>query len=1284
MPRSVYSAVGRGGPSRFNPINLGKRFAVSVLAASLGLLGMASVAGAATAVTAVSFTPGATIVGLTSTWAVDANLTTAVSSGQTITVTMPSAFTDGVTPTTTVHQGNSTVAVTSSAFTTSGTVSTDVITLGANAATGATVITIATVVNPNAAASYANTLFGVATQTDSTVVNPSTGVAITAAQQLATPTAVTAGLNDTLSTPTASAAVTFTAGSGGLAGTYTVETYDSTTGAPVAVPASNVTTGSIANGKSDTVTISGLTVGDIYQFDVVPTSAQGYQTSAKSAGTQMTTALAQPTVANASSGAITVSFVGDGVATTYTVNTYVYNPSTGATTASPNNSCTLYDTTPLAAGASGSCTVGGLTNGNYYEFTVTPSGASTDSTVSAMSAPIQALTALTAPVATTAGSVLVNNAQVYNVAVSFTADGVAALYTVQAYSTSGGLTTNGTLVSNATCSVANTSSPLTGSQSCTISGLAANTEYYFVVTPSGNNDPTQPSTSNYVTTGSALATPTAKVSGPDQVTVSFYADGVATLYTVNDYVNGTITNGVGASGTANTNVCFVANSTTPPTGLQTCTVSGLTADTKYAFNVSPSGNSTLSTTSLYSAQVTATDALAMPTVANAGAQSVKVTFTADGAALVYTVTAHTPAGAVVPNETCLVANTTTPPTGTQSCTVTGLANNTAYRFGVAATTYPSNYSGTTSGASPLSVGITTVSPIVITGVAGAGSGAVTVTFTPDGVATTYLVNSYIGTSTTPAAQTCTVVSTTAIPATPNKSCTVTGLSNGTAYTFTVTPSGNGTTSVMSAASSKVTPGTGLATPTAVASGSGQATVSFATDGVASVYTVNAFLNGTGNSVGSCVVANTATPPTGTQSCTVTGLTNGDSYTFSVTPSGNNTTTATSAPSAAIKVTNALATPTVKNAGSGAILVSFVADGVASTYTVNAYLNGTGNSVASCVVANTTKAPTGAQSCTVSGLSNGATYTFTVTPTGNATNSGVSLASSSIMVGTTFLATPTVTWGGSGAAAVSFTADGVASTYVVTASTTSTATGIVTTGSCTVANSTTAPTGTQTCTVTGLSNGTAYTFVVTPSGNGTSSLPSAPSASFTVTAAVAPSAVTAVTTTTTANSITVNWTAPTSTGNSALTGYVVTATAGNTTTSCGTVAGTATSCTISGLSASTVYVVSVSAVNAAGTSAAATASATTAAAPVAKNPFTSGVHGVAYVGRTVTLTISGGNFYGQPAITSNNPGTRVGVKSDTGTALTLVVTTSASAHTGWHTFTITFANGKVARANYDVK
>ena len=105
---------------------------------------------------------------------------------------------------------------------------------------------------------------------------------------------------------------------------------------------------------------------------------------------------------------------------------------------------------------------------------------------------------------------------------------------------------------------------------------------------------------------------------------------------------------------------------------------------------------------------------------------------------------------------------------------------------------------------------------------------------------------------------------------------ITGLTNGTAYTFTVTATNSVGTSSASTASSAVTPATPPGAPTSVAAvrGPGEAVVSFlapVSNGGAAItsYTVTSSPGG--------VTATGASSP-----ITITGLTNGTSYTFTVT------------------------------------------------------------------------------------------------------------------------------------------------------------------------------------------------------------------------------------------------------------------------------------------------------------------------------------------------------------------------------------------------------------------
>ena len=77
-----------------------------------------------------------------------------------------------------------------------------------------------------------------------------------------------------------------------------------------------------------------------------------------------------------------------------------------------------------------------------------------------------------------------------------------------------------------------------------------------------------------------------------------------------------------------------------------------------------------------------------------------------------------------------------------------------------------------------------------------------------------------------------------------------------------------------------------------------------------------------------------------------------------------------------------------------------------------------------------------------------------------------------------------------------------------------------------------------------------------------------------------------------------------------------------------------------------------------------------------------VVGAVHAGRTTVIKIIGTHFYGQPRITSNNPGTRARVSGDTGTVLTVKVTTKANVRRGVHTFTLRFANGEQTSVKYN--
>ena len=170
-----------------------------------------------------------------------------------------------------------------------------------------------------------------------------------------------------------------------------------------------------------------------------------------------------------------------------------------------------------------------------------------------------------------------------------------------------------------------------------------------------------------------------------------------------------------------------------------------------------------------------------------------------------TITAATGAGGFAPTShliTSMPGGLTCTVTGaTGSCTISGLTTGTPYRFTDTAIRYDVSSSASAASAQ-VTPGMPDV-PAAPTAVAGNAQATVTVAAGAGGVApTSHLITSV------PGGLTCTVTGATG-------SCTITGLTNGTPYTFIDTAARSGVSSAASGPSAQITPGAAAASPALV-------------------------------------------------------------------------------------------------------------------------------------------------------------------------------------------------------------------------------------------------------------------------------------------------------------------------------------------------------------------------------------------------------------------------------------------------------------------------------------
>ena len=886
-----------------------------------------------------------------------------------------------------------------------------------------------------------------------------------------------------------------------------------------------------------------------------------------------------------------------------------------------------------ATGTASPITITGLTNGDQYTFTVTATNTTGESAPSDLSAPVRPIAVPGAPAdaAAVAGDAAAT--------VSFTApaDGSPVdSYTVYA--------TDLTDPANGGQTATGTASPIT------ITGLTNGHQYTFTVTAtntageSAPSDLSAPVVPNVPPPG--VPTDAAAVAGDAAATVSFTApaDG----------------------GPIDSYAVYATDLTDPANGGQTATgtaspitITGLTNGDQYVFTV------TATNVVAESGQSAATAAIT-PNVPAPGAPT-DVDAVAGDAEAIVSFTAPVDGGPV-DSYTVYATDLTDPANGGQTATgstspitITGLTNGDQYTFTVTATNTASE---SAESAPSESVTPQVPAPGVPAGAsAGAGDAAATVSFTAPidgGPVDSYTVYATDLTDPANGGQTATG-STSPI--------TITGLTNGDQYTFTVTATNAAGESTPSTETDVVTPQIllpGAPTSVSAAPADLSAAVSFTAPvdgGRVDTYTVYA-TDLTDPANGGQTATGTASP------ITITGLTNGDRYTFIVTATNTTGESGESAPSnVVVPDPGAPGTPLDPSAAAGdtTATVSFdppIDGGPVDTYTV--YATDLTNP------ANGGQTATGSTSpITITGLTNGDQYTFTVTATNAAGESTPSTAADAVTPQVPLPGAPLATGAaaGNGAATVSFSAPvdgGPVDSYTVYANDlTDPADG-----------GQTATGGTSPITITGLTNGDQYTFTITATNAAGESTPSDPTQA--VTPIAIPARPTAVTATAGDTEATISF-AP-GDGGGPVDLFTVQAIDLTTTANGGqTATGTASPITVTGLTNLDQYVFRVVAGNASGSSVASNPS--NAAVPRIPAPGTP-TGATARPGDTVvtvsfTAPVDGGpvDSYTVYATDLTNPAN--GGQTSTGTASPITITGLTNGDQ--YTFTVTTTNSTAESA-----
>jgi len=858
------------------------------------------------------------------------------------------------------------------------------------------------------------------------------------------------------------------------------------------------------DGTTTTCLISGLTNGTEYGVTVNATNAVGTSDPSTSvAGTPAAQVPSTVTGVLVTSGNASASVSWSAPANNgATISGYTVTADNGTDT----------PTTCDVDGTTLTCSLTALTNGSTYAISVT---ATNSAGTSAASTPVS-VTPAGVPDAPESVSVLASNGTL-SVSWSAPANNGATISGYTATADNGSDTPT-------TCSVTTTN--------CDLTGLTNGTSYIVTVTATNSAG----TSVNARADGIPATTPSA----PTDITV-VPSDGTLTVSWTAPSDGGSTITGYTVTATHGSDTpvtCTTDGSST------NCDITGLTNGVAYVVSVSATN----------AMGTTGSDGGVTGTPAAAPNEPTDVSLLAENNAVYVSWTSATDNGASITSYTITLDDGVHTPVVVTvsglatSAYISGLTNGTTYSVVVTAT----NPQGAGPGSTPQDVTPATTpgapTGIIVTPSDGTLSVSWTAPSSGGSDITGYTVTADDGVD---APSTCTTDGS-------STTCDITELTNGTAYSVSVSATNAmGTTS--SAGSVTSTPATTPDAPTSlnVTAGNGTLTITWSAPTFNGGATISAYTVTADNGVDT---PSTCTVTDGSNSCVLSGLTNGSDYSVTVTATnaqgvGAGTDPVTGTPST---VPDA---PTDIEAISGdsMITVNWTAPdnsgGADITgFTATAYAPGHG--YASC-----TGGPTDT-TCDITELTNGVSYTVTVKATNDNGDSIASSSVDSIPAGTPFAPTGVTATAGNGQITVSWLA-GSDNGSAITAYTASTSDG----SSCDT-------TGALTCVITDLTNGTSYSISVVATNDVGDS---AASSSVSATPATVPSAprwLHGVAGNTTA---TLLWNASTSNGGAHIDSYIVTDLHGHGCTTSGL------TCTVTGLTNGTTYIFYVTAHNVMGNS-----------------------------------------------------------------------------------------------------